>query len=132
MDPELIIPKEIEARRALIERELSKYSNTKHYCNAIGSFVTILAKSVKETANWGCTSEVGTRLCLEIGFVIKNAVVLATDVPPHSNKQIKKFKFISMATLKCDVPDVGTAKLTIGYRKNGAAIEYCITEYCAK
>lgn len=126
------IPSTPEARRVLIERELAKYSNTKHFCAAIGAYVKVLAKSIDETANWGCASVTGTKLCLEIGYVIRNAVVLSTNLPTHSNRQAKKFKFVSMAVLTCDVPNIGTAKLTIGYRKNGTAIEYCITEYSKK
>lgn len=128
----VVIPSTVEGRRLLIEKELAKYSNTKHYCPAIGSYVKVLARSIAETATWGSTSVVGTKLCLEIGYVIHNAIVLETNVRPHSNKQIKKFKFVEMALLTCDVPGIGTAKLTIGYRKNGTAIEYCITEYSKK
>lgn len=126
------IPKTIPERRIFIEEKLSKYANTKHYCKAIDSHVAILAKSIKETANWGCLSETATKLCLSIDYVIKNAIVQQTDIHPHSQKQIKKFKFIALAELICQVPKIGTAKLTIGYRKNGNAIEYCITEYIKK
>ncbi len=126
------IPSTVEGRRLLIEKELAKYSNTKHYCPAIGSYVKVLAKSIDETANWGSMSIIGTKLCLEIGYVIRNAIVLETGLPTHSNRQTKKFKFVSMATLTCVVPEIGTAKLTIGYRRNGTAIEYCITEYSKK
>ena len=126
------IADKLEDRRVLIEKELRYYVDNEIYCPAISSNVKILSKSVDETANWGCTSKVGTKLCLLITYVIEHAEVMSVGLPPDSNRQRKKFKFISMATLKCHVPYVGTAKLTVGYRKNGHVIEYCITEYTEK
>lgn len=128
----IIIPDSIPERRVLIEDKLKFYADHEVFCPAINSNVKILSKSIDETANWGCTSVVGTKLCLLIEYVIKNAEVLCLGLTPDSNRQRKKFKFVSLATLKCHVSHVGTAKLTVGYRKNGHVIEYCITEYAEK
>ena len=67
----IVIPDSIPERRVLIEDKLNFYANHEVFCPAINSNVKILSKSIDETANWGCTSVVGTKLCLLIEYVIK-------------------------------------------------------------
>ena len=86
------------------------------------------SKSVKETANWAAETPNGEKMAMQLPKVIKKAIVYELNLKPKENKQQSKFHFVKLATLISDMGRLGIAKLTVGYRKSGDVIEYCITE----
>lgn len=122
------IEETIEERRMRLKIGLKKYQGKSYWCPALNSLVLVNSKSVKETANWAAKTPNGEKMAMRLPEVIRKAIVFELYLEPKENKQKNKFHFITLATLISDMGKLGIAKLTVGYRKNGDVIEYCITE----
>ncbi|MBO4738485.1 MAG: hypothetical protein J5606_02880, partial [Bacteroidales bacterium] len=60
--------------------------------------------------------------------VIEKAKIYRLHLQPKQ-KQIERYYFNEIAILKSYIQNIGYAKLTIGYKKSGKYLEYCITNF---
>ncbi len=84
--------------------------------------------SIHETAFWASKSQKSTVCALNITEIIKKATLVRTvPAKPAPNRQTSHFTFCGMHILYTHVRYYGTAKLTIGEKRNGDCTQYCIT-----
>lgn len=123
------IPEKIQERREFLQKRLSRYQSVLAYNNSLKSNVKINGNSINETAYHAASSLSSTKLALNILHIIRNARLYGNKdgYPPHSNKQLK-MKIERIFLFKCAVKGIGTAKLTIGRKRSGNYVEYCITD----
>lgn len=58
----------------------------------------------------------------------KNAKVLFIDDKIKPGKQTKRFNLKKIIIIKSRIK-IGTAKVTVGLKKSGQYIEYCVTDF---
>ena len=123
------IPDTIQERRRFIIENLRQYENKSFPCKALGANAKVLVTedSVKETAFQGAISKTAAKLALQLPDVIKNATVLKLHIPISSKRQ-KDMGFTELENLITVIPRIGTAKLSVGYTKDGY-VEYAITDF---
>lgn len=126
------IPATLKERRAFLEKELKKYQGKTFHCKVLGVNVMITNKSVEETVENACISNKATELALYLPHIIRNAQIIELHLPTESRKQTRTFHFKDIGVFKCNIQGIGTAKIVIGFRKNGRVIEYSITDYKAQ
>lgn len=117
----------LQERKALLKRELPKLKG-KYFCPCLSALIIVNKESIKETIFWASKSDKSTKLALELPKAIKEAKIYKTNLQPKAGKQTKKFNFSEIFILKSEL-DIGTAKITVGYKKSGKFIEYCITNF---
>lgn len=120
------IPSTEADRRKFLENELKRFEGVEVYSNYFGQNVVILNRSLVEICHWAAKSKESVIAALNLDGVITNAVKVNVDTP-KLNKQTKKFYFVNMYEMHCNIKGLGTAKLMIGERRNGKKITYCIT-----
>lgn len=125
----LQIPYDLQGRREFLTKELKKYEGKTFYCKAIGVSVLVTKDSVDETVQNAAVSVKASKLSLYLPYIIRNCKVIELHLPTESRKQTTKFHFTDVGVFRCNVPKAGIAKIVIGYRNNGKAIEYAITDY---
>lgn len=126
------IPSTLKGRRAFLEKELKKYQGKTFHCKAIGVNVIVTEKSISEIAFNAALSTKATEIALYLPFAVRNAEIVKLHLPTESHKQTRDFHFIDIGIFRCKIPKVGEAKVVIGFRRNGKAIEYSITDYQAR
>ncbi len=91
--------------------------------------VHITGYSRRETSEHAAKSQKSTQAVLHLQEIIENAI-------PHKNEQwimqIKKnntsqSEFVNIIRLYHDISDIGEIKLTIGVKRSGKHIQYCVT-----
>jgi len=96
---------------------------------SLGKFIHVDGDSLIETRHHSSKSYQSTLTVLELGYVLKNAILIAKDDPKPGNKSQKRF--VKMLLMECIVPKlrphVITAKLTVGVRRTGRHLQYCLT-----
>ena len=125
----LQIPYDLQGRREFLTKELKKYAGKTFYCKAIGVNVIVTGNSVEETAFNASTSRKAAKIALHLPYIIRNAKIVSLHLPTESRKQTTSFHFVDIGLFRCNIQKVGIAKIVIGYRNNGKAIEYAITDY---
>lgn len=128
----LQIPTDLKGRREFLNKELEKYRGKTFYCKSIGVNVIVTEKSVSEIAFNAALSIKASEIALYLPFAVRNAEIVELHLPTESRKQTRDFHFIDIGIFKCKIPRVGVAKVVIGFRRNGKAIEYSITDYQAQ
>ena len=118
----------LQERKALLKKELQKYIDKSFFCPCLNAYVLVTKESIKETVYWASLEDESTKLALKLPEIIKNAVIYKSNLKPKPGKQTKKFYFSEIFILLSKI-SIGTAKLTIGYKKSGKYIEYCITNF---
>ena len=121
------IPRNQRKRHDLIVSRLERFRNKRVFSKQLKDYVYISGDSIGETAHWASKSVVSTIIALNMQGVIKNAVVVEEHKKPESRKQTRTFHFVEIIILYCYVNGFGTAKLTVGKRRKGKLMEYCIT-----
>lgn len=123
------IPYSENAIQDFIEKELRRYQGHTYFCKALGVNVLITRNSIKETA-YNCRfNRQSAELAMKLPYIIQHAKIKQLHLPTKSQRQIKHFRFVEIATLVCNVKGKGIAKLTIGFRDNGEVVEYSVTNY---
>lgn len=116
----------IEARRKIIEKELSKLKGKSFKCPCLGGVpVKVIGDSVSEIATHAAKSQRSTIAALNLPNMIRDSRFFKMHLP-KDNRQRKRFKFIFLYELHCPIEN-GYAKLTIGVRSEGRFLQYCIT-----
>lgn len=123
------IPYSENAIQDFVEQELRQYQGKAYFCKTLGVYVSITRNSIKETA-YNCRfNRQSAELAIELPYIIQHAKIKQLHLPTKSQRQIRHFRFIEIATLICNVKGKGIAKLTIGFRDNGDVLEYSVTNY---
>ena len=119
----------LQERKALLKKELPKLKGN-YYCPALDAFVTVNNDSINEIIFWAVLNDKSTKLALNINHLLTNetAEVLLKDSNIKTGKQTKKFNLKEIFILKSKI-NIGTAKLTIGVKKSGKHIQYCVTNF---
>ncbi|MBR3986370.1 MAG: hypothetical protein IKK04_04385 [Bacteroidales bacterium] len=117
-------PTVINARRAIIEMELSKLKGKDLKCPCLGVTVRIIGNSISEIQKWSALSYQSTLAALDIKHQLKIAVFKAKSEPTPQQK--KRFKFVVMYELKGFCNGKNT-KIMVGAKQTGNHIQYCIT-----
>lgn len=126
------IPYDMPGRQEFLLRELKAYTGKTYTCKSIGVPVLVTADSIDETAFNASTSRKAAKIALYLPYIIRNAKPISLHLPIEARKQTTRFHFVDIGVFRCNVPKVGIAQIVIGYRRNGKAIEYAITDYQVK
>lgn len=123
------IPRSFLERKEFLLKRLNRYQGAAVYNNSLKANVKINGKSIGETAHHASKSLSSTKLALNIIHIIRNARRYGNKdgYPIHSQKQIE-MKIERIFLFKCAVNGIGTANLTIGRKRSGNYVEYCITD----
>lgn len=111
-----------------LKEELAIYKNKKYHSKALGVDVGIIRRSIGEIAHNCRFNRQAAELALKLPYVIANAKIKDLHLPVKS-KQQERFNFVDIATLTCNIPKCGVAKLTVGFRVTGEVIAYAVTNY---
>ena len=114
---------------AVVKRELKQYQGKPFYCKALGVNVSVTRKSIDETAHNCRNNRRSAELALCLPEIIEKAKIRQLHLPTKSNRQKKHFHFKDIAVLICNLKGKGIAKLVVGFRDNGEAVEYSITNF---
>lgn len=126
------IPYDMPGRQEFLLRELKAYTGKTYFCKSIGVPVMVTGDSIDETAYNASTSRKASKIALYLPYIIRNAKPLTLHLPTEARKQTTRFHFVEIGVFRCSVPKVGIAQIVIGYRRNGKAIEYAVTDYQVK
>lgn len=125
------IPHNMPGREDFLKRELKVYLGKTYTCKSIGVPVLVTADSIDETAFNASMSRKASKIALYLPYIIRNAKPIALHLPTGARKQTTTFHFVEIGVFRCNVPRVGIAQIIIGYRRNGKAIEYAVTDFQA-
>lgn len=115
----------IKEREILIKSFLKKQQGCIYYCPAVNTVVKITSIGLKESIKHASLNDNSTLAVLNLPFIIKKAK-RDKEVEIHSNNQRKSnFKKMLLLKYKCDL--FGVVKLTLGIRRSGNMIYYCVT-----
>lgn len=128
----LQVPYDMPGREEFLIRELKSYLGKTYFCKSIGVPVMVTADSIEETAFNASMSRKASKIALYMPYIIRNAKPAVLHLPTDARKQITKFHFVEIGVFRCNVPKAGIAQIVIGYRRNGKAIEYAVTDYQVK
>ena len=120
------IPATEADRRSFLESNLQQFVGTEIFNKYFNANIFTLKKSLSEICKWAAKSKESVIAALNFDSVIANAVKVKEDAA-KPNKQTKELYFVKMYIMHCIIKGLGTAKLTVGERKNGKKITYCIT-----
>ncbi len=123
------IPDTIKERREFLYKRLNRYQGVSVYNNSLKANVKINGKSIEETVFHAGKGLSSAKLALNIIHIIRNARRYGhkDGYPPHSNRQTE-MKIERIFLFKCAVKGIGTANLTIGRKRSGNYVEYCISD----
>ena len=101
-----------------------------YFCPCLNTYVTINNDSVKEIINHACINDISTKLALNSIKLIesKKAKIIYIDEKIKKGNQSKRFHLNKMFVIKSEI-NLGVAKLTIGLKRSGNYIQYCITNF---
>lgn len=113
----------------LKHRLLFLYQGKSVFNQSLKANVKINGKGLKETAWHASKSKSSAILALNILHIIRNARRHGNKdgYPPHSRMQ-NEMGIERVFLFKCAVKRIGTANLTIGRKRSGNYVEYCITD----
>ena len=124
------IPYSEDDIRDFIEFQLAQYIGYTFYNKDLGINILVTEDSVEETAQNCRPNRQAAELALYLPYILRNARIIKLHLPTISKKQQNRFRFSEIATLICNVPKVGIARLVVGYRvRDDEYIEYAITNY---
>ena len=126
------IPYDLPGREDFLKRELKAYLGKTYTCKSIGVPVMVTADSIVETAYNASITRHSSKIALYLPYIIRNAKPISLHLPTESRKQTTTFHFVEIGVFRCNVPKAGIAQIVIGYRRNGKAIEYAVTDYQVK
>lgn len=125
----LQIPYSENGVRDFITEKLSSYIGKTYYNKHLGVNIIVTSDSVDETAQNCRPNRQAAKLALHLPYILRNAKIIELHLPVISKKQKVRFGFVDIAKLSCTVPNVGIARVIVGYRKRGDVIEYSITNF---
>lgn len=125
----LQIPHSENGIRDYIMVRLKKYVGKTYYNKSLGVNILVNIDGVKETAQNCRPNRQAAALALHLPYILRNAKVSRLHLPIGSKAQRNRFHFVEIAELKCPVRGVGIAKVIVGYKINGRAVEYAITNF---
>lgn len=123
------IPYDMTGREDFLKKELKAYLGKTYTCKSIGVPVMVTGDSIDETAFNASMSRNASKIALYLPYIIRNAKPISLHLPTTARKQTTTFHFVEIGVFRCNVPKVGIAQIVIGYRRNGKAIEYAVTDY---
>lgn len=82
--------------------------------------------SITETMRHAAKSYLSTLAVLQLDLILKNAIQIGEPNPPKEGVK-NQMEFAEMLVMECPLIGIGTAKLTVGVKKSGMKIQYCIT-----
>lgn len=115
--------------RDFITLKLKKYIGRMFYNKNLGVNISITPSGIKETAQNCRPNRKSAELAVYLPYILRNAKIIKLHLPVESKTQKDRFNFTEIAELRCNVKNVGVAKVIIGYRKQGEVIEYSITNF---
>ena len=123
------IPYSEDGIRDFIIARLFAYVNKTFYNKSLKQNILISPDSITETAQNCRPNRQAAKLALHLPYVLRNANVVKRNLEAMSKKQKNRFKFEEVAILSCNVSGVGIAKVVIGFRDTGVAVEYSVTNF---
>lgn len=123
------IPYDLPGRQEFLRKELQYLQGKTFFCKSINVNVLVTADSIEETAFNAALSRQASKIALHLPYIIRNAKPKILHLPTTARKQTTTFHFVEIGLFRCNVPKVGIAQIVIGYRRNGKAIEYAVTDY---
>lgn len=115
--------------RDFIMLKLKKYIGRTFYNKNLGVNISVISSSVRETAQNCRPNRKAAELAVYLPYILRNAKVIKLHLPTESKTQKERFNFTEIAELRCNVKNIGVAKVIVGYRKQREVIEYSITNF---
>ena len=122
-----LIPKIQKERKNFIIKQLSELKGKSYLNKDLDIYIFITSDSIKEIAEYASKSYKTTISALAIVDIIKESKYIKTDKPKEGN-QTKIFHFADLYILGCRSIETGKMKMTVGIRKEGKHLIYCISK----
>lgn len=110
-----------------IYREWTRaHPDKKVYNNSLHDYIHIRYLSITETMRHAAKSRKSTLAMMQLDSILRDSVKYGKPTP--TKKGVKnQAKFTKMQQMMCELKGIGQVKMTLGIKRTGEYIQYCIT-----
>ena len=120
---------DIKAREQIISgvyrQWLEKHPSKRAYNHSLKAYINVRYLSVNETMEKAAKTYLSTLAVLQLDTILSQARKYGPLRPPKPNSNQKPFA--KMIIMRLPLEGIGTVKMTVGLKKNGEHVQYCIT-----
>lgn len=121
---------ELKAREEIISQVYRKWiennPDKRVYNRSLKDYINIKYLSITETKRHAAKSYTSTLALLQLDTILRYAVKIGKPKPTKRGSKNQN-NFVQIQVMKYDLVGIGTAKMTVGIKKSGEKIQYCIT-----
>lgn len=121
---------ELKAREEIISQVYRKWTENnpakRVYNRSLKDYINIKYLSITETKRHAAKSYTSTLALLQLDTILRYAVKIGKPKPTKRGSKNQN-NFVQIQVMKYDLVGIGTVKMTVGIKKSGEKIQYCIT-----
>ena len=121
---------ELKAREEIISQVYRKWTENnpdkRVYNRSLKDYINIKYLSITETKRHAAKSYTSTLALLQLDTILRYAVKIGKPKPTKRGSKNQN-NFVQIQIMKYDLVGIGTVKMTVGIKKSGEKIQYCIT-----
>ena len=96
------------------------------YNRSLKDYINIRYLSITETKRHAAKSYTSTLALLQLDTILRYAVKVGKPKPTKRGSK-NQDNFVQIQVMKYDLVGIGVVKMTVGIKKSGEKIQYCIT-----
>ena len=96
------------------------------YNRSLKDYINIRYLSITETKRHAAKSYTSTLALLQLDTILRYAVKVGKPKPTKRGSK-NQDNFVQIQVMKYDLVGIGMVKMTVGIKKSGEKIQYCIT-----
>ena len=101
------------------------HPNRQQYNHNLKAYINVRYLSITETVDKAARNYLSTLAVLQLDTILQQAKKYGKPQKPKSNSNQKDF--VKMIIMHYQLVGIGTVKMTVGVKKNGDYIQYCLT-----
>ena len=121
---------ELKAREEIISQVYRKWTENnpdkRVYNRSLKDYINIKYLSITETKRHAAKSYTSTLALLQLDTILRYAVKIGKPKPTKRGSKNQN-NFVQIQVMKYDLVGIGIVKMTVGIKKSGEKIQYCIT-----
>ncbi len=96
------------------------------YNRSLKDYINIRYLSITETMHHAAKNYNSTLALLQLDTILRYSVKYGKPKTPKKGSKNQKI-FMKIQEMHCDLVGIGTVKMTVGVKRTGEKIQYCIT-----
>ena len=96
------------------------------YNRSLKDYINIRYLSITETMHHAAKNYNSTLALLQLDTILRYSVKYGKPKTPKKGSKTQKI-FMKIQEMHCDLVGIGTIKMTVGVKRTGEKIQYCIT-----